>query len=363
MASGETTRGRPATARPASTDVARLAGVSQKTVSRVMNNEPYVTPELRERVLRAAQQLGYRPNGAARALTSGRSRRIGVVSIGTQLYGPSSLLVGVEQSAREAGYSVSVAFTTGGHAAGIEQAIDRLIEQGVDAIALDEPVDEGPLTISIDIPVLTFGRFPGLIAPRRIRSGERSDRPGYLATRHLIELGHERIRHLAGPARWWAAHDRARGWRDAMAEAGLEVVEPIEGDWSAASGYRAAEALLADSAATAVFVANDEMALGLMRALHDAGRRVPDDMSVVGVDDFPTAAYAIPSLTTIAQDFATIAREAIGLLVREIEQPSSTERVHDEGDPPLVVRESTAPPRGASRRSSRAARPATARPR
>ncbi|MFC9689191.1 LacI family DNA-binding transcriptional regulator [Kribbella sp. NPDC056951] len=337
-------RARDLPARPASTDVARLAGVSQKTVSRVMNNEPYVREELRQRVLRAASQLGYRPNAAARSLTSGRTNRLGVVSLGTRLYGPMTMMVAIERSARRLGYSVSIAHTSEDDEHGIAEVIDSLIEQGVDGIVLSEAVDEGPVTISVDIPVLTLGRFPGLVAGRRVRSAEKADRRGYIATRHLIDLGHREIRHVTGPSHWWASRDRTEGWRTALAEAGLPGSEPEVGDWSCESGYEAGLRLARDAAMTAVFVANDDMAIGVLRAFGEAGLRVPDDVSIVGTDDIPAARYLRPSLTTVAQDFDTVATEGIGLLVAEIADPGSTETTLHEVDPPLIVRESTAAP-------------------
>ena len=345
---------REARPRVASTDVARLAGVSQKTVSRVMNDEPYVRPEVRERVLRAAQQLGYRPNAAARSLISGRSRRIGVVSLGTQLYGPTTMLIAIERSARRMGYSFSIAYTDEEDAHGIEAALNTLLEQGVDGIVLTEAIDEEPIRVSLDVPVLTIGRFGGLHAVRRIRSAETVDRSGYVATRHLIDLGHTEIRHLAGPPNWWASRDRADGWRAAMAEARLSEAEPMEGDWSCQSGYLAGRLLAEDPSMTGVFAANDEMAIGLIRALHEAGRRVPDEVSVVGMDDIPSARYLTPALTTIVQDFTAVATDGMRLLVQEITSPGSTDQLLREPARPLMVRESTArrptPPR---RRRSR----------
>jgi DNA-binding LacI/PurR family transcriptional regulator len=328
--------------RPASTDVARLAGVSQKTVSRVMNNEPYVRDEVRERVLQAARQLGYRPNGAARSLTSGRSNRLGVISLGTRLYGPMTMVVAIERSARRLGYSVSIAHTSEDDEHSIADAIDGLIEQGVDGIVLSEAVDEGPIGVGVDVPVLTIGRFPGLVAGRRIRSAEKADRGGYIATRHLIELGHQEIRHVSGPEEWWASRDRAEGWRTALTEAGLPLSDPVAGDWSCESGYQAGVRLAADKDMTAVFVANDDMAIGVLRAFGDLGVRVPDDVSVVGTDDIPAARYLRPALTTVALDFDVVATEGIGLLVADITDPGSAETTLHEVDPPLVVRESTA---------------------
>ncbi|MFJ9633930.1 LacI family DNA-binding transcriptional regulator [Streptomyces sp. NPDC101175] len=325
--------------------MARLAGVSQKTVSRVMRGEPHVRPEVREKVLRAAQQLRYRPNAAARILTSGRTGRIGVVALGGRLYGPTTLLGAAESAARRLGYATIVAHTDEDDEHALAGPIERLLEQGVDGIILSDDIDEGPVSMVVDVPVLTMGRFHGIAAPHRVEAAERADRSGYVATRHLIDLGHTEIRHICGPERWWAARDRADGWRAALSDAGLPVVEPTEGDWSCEGGFAAGLRLLEDAAMTAVFVANDEMAIGLIRALHESGRRVPDDVSVVAMDDIPAARFLTPSLTTIVQNLDAMASEGVELLVEEIATPTPSGRRMQLGEPVLAVRESTAPPR------------------
>ncbi|MFF0225816.1 LacI family DNA-binding transcriptional regulator [Streptomyces sp. NPDC004629] len=325
--------------------MARLAGVSQKTVSRVMRGEPHVRPEVREKVLRAARQLRYRPNAAARSLNSGRTGRIGVVALGARLYGPTTLLVAAEEAARRLGYATIVAHSDEDDGHALVGPIERLLEQGVDGLILPEDIDEGPLAVTVDVPVLTMGRFHSIAAPRRIEAAERADRSGYVATRHLIDLGHTEIRHVCGPDRWWAARDRADGWRSALTDAGLPVADPVEGDWSCAGGYAAGLRLAEDAAMTGVFVANDEMAIGLIRALHERGLRVPDDVSVVAMDDIPAARFLNPALTTIVQDLDAMAAEGVALLVEEIASPTPTGRRMHLGEPTLAVRESTAPPR------------------
>lgn len=328
--------------RTVSTDVARLAGVSHKTVSRVMNAEAHVRPELRERVLRAARDLGYRPNAAARSLVSGRTRRLGVVTLGARLHGPTSQLIAAETTARALGYATTVAHTTADDH-DVAGSVEWLLGQGVDGLVLTEDLDEGSLALRVDVPVLAMGRFPGLDAPHRVAAAEGAERFGRVATRHLIDLGHTEIRHLAGPPRWWASRDRAAGWRAALAEAGLVPVPPLAGDWSCESGYVAGRRLAADTEMTAVFVANDDMAIGLVRALELAGRRVPHDVSVVGMDDIPAARFLNPSLTTIAQDFDEVVADGIRKLVREIKSPGTAQHRLLDVDPRLVVRESTAP--------------------
>lgn len=330
--------------RPGGTDVARLAGVSQKTVSRVMNDEAHVREDVRQRVLAAARELGYRRNNQARALNSGRTNRIGVVSLGSALFGPSSLLIALERAARSTGYTVAVMHTVEGDAGGAPGAIDALLEEGVDGIIISEPIDEGPLPMAIDVPVLTMGQVSGLTGPCIITAGVSGEPVGYAATRYLMSLGHQQIRHLAGPQRWWSARERAQGWARAMGDAGLGAAPFIEGDWSPASGYLAGRELASDKEMTAVFVANDDMAIGLIRALVESGRSVPGDLSVMGVDDIPSAAYLNPPLTTIAQEFDRMAIEGLRRLVAQLEHQTTEAARPDQADPVrLIVRSSTAP--------------------
>jgi DNA-binding LacI/PurR family transcriptional regulator len=329
---------------PRSVDVARLAGVSQKSVSRVFNDEPYVSADVRRRVLEAAGQLGYRLNNAARALASGRTRSIGVVTLGTALYGPASLLVGNEQAARDTGYALRVVNTADGAPAGIAGAVESLLDQGVDGIVISEPIDEGKLSVRVDVPVLVLGAPAALAGPRAVAAGVRADLLARAATEHLLDLGHETVHHLAGPQRWYAARDRLEGWRTALAQRGKPEPAAVEGDWSAASGYEAGRGLAADTDVTAVFAANDDMAIGLIRALLDAGRRVPDDVSVVGFDDIPVAAYIAPRLTTVRQPFDAVAKAGLTLLVHAIENPDADPLPVNDPPVELVVRASTAPP-------------------
>jgi DNA-binding LacI/PurR family transcriptional regulator len=326
--------------------VARLAGVSQKTVSRVLNNEPHVKDELRQRVLRAARELGYRPNGAARALLSGRSHRIGVVALGSALYGPASLLVALERAARSTGYALSLVNTFENDPGGVASAVNTLLEQGVDGVVLSEPIDLGDVQITVDIPVLTVGRFPGLRASRVITVGAEADDVAATraATDHLLSLGHRTVRHVAGPQRWWSARGRVDGWRRALKLAGAEELPYLEGDWTPRSGYQAGQELARDRDLTAVFVANDDMAIGVIRALADAGLSVPGDVSVVGFDDIPCAAYLMPPLTTVVQEFDSVATDGLARLVREIEDPTQDTSGGDSAPVRLIVRSSTAAP-------------------
>ncbi|WP_200300986.1 LacI family DNA-binding transcriptional regulator [Streptomyces adelaidensis] len=346
---------------PRSVDVARLAGVSQKTVSRVFNDEPYVSAEVRRRVLEATERLGYRRNSAARALASGRTRSIGVVTLGTALYGPASLLMGVERVVRDTGYALRVVNTMEGDPAGIAGAVSSLLDQGVDGIVISEPIDEdadhartgsagsieGIREVSplrLDVPVLVLGAPPPVTAPTVLTAGNGADPMARTATEHLLDLGHMTVHHLAGPQRWYAARDRLEGWRRTLAARGRDVPPAVEGDWSAASGYRAGRELAEAGDVTAVSAANDDMAIGLIRALTEAGRRVPEDVSVIGFDDVPVAAYVTPPLTTVRQPFDAVAQEGLKRLVHAIENPDADPMPTTDPPVDLVVRASTAPP-------------------
>ncbi|GAB2961877.1 LacI family DNA-binding transcriptional regulator [Streptomyces pseudoechinosporeus] len=321
-----------------------MAGVSRKTVSRVLNNEPYVSDEVRRRVLEAAEELGYRLNHAARALASGRNRSIGVVALGTAGYGTAMLLVGIEKAVRDAGYALRMVSTLDGEPDDIARAVDSLLEQGVDGIIVSEPVIEGEVSVRVDVPVLFLGAPPAFISARTLTVGVGAYELARAATDHLLDLGHTTVHHLAGPGRWYASKDRVEGWRAALSARGREQPPVIEGDWSAESGYAAGREFASAGDVTAVFAAGDDMAIGLIHSLREAGRSVPEDISVVGFDGNPVFAYVAPALTTVRQPFDAAAREGIRLLVQAIEEPETD--LPPASDPPveLVVRASTAPP-------------------
>jgi len=321
-------------------DVAALAGVSRQTVSRVLNEHPEVAEETRERVLSAMAELGYRMNNAARALGTRRSRTLGVLASNAEQYGPSRSIAAIEASARAAGYWVSAAFAEAGDADAVVAAVDHLIAQGMDGIVVVAPharTLEALNALRIDVPIVTLhssGRGArGLSVDQA--AGAR------LAVAELADAGHTRIAHLAGPADWLEAESRADGFAAELAARGLEPGPVIEGDWSAASGYAATVAII-DAGVTAVFCANDQMALGLLGGLHEAGVRVPRDISVVGFDDIPDAAYYWPQLTTVRQDFAELARRAVAVVIADADAAAS---VLDPVAPVLVRRDSVAPPR------------------
>lgn len=323
-------------------DVARLAGVSHQTVSRVINDLPNVRPATRARVEQAIAQLRYSPSPAARALVTRRTRTIGLVTPGIPDYGPTSIATHFNFAARAARYSVDTVSALDPDPAAIRGVVEGLLRQRVDAIVLIV-VDVGVLEVvrglELSIPLVaataTPRRSPLIVSIDQYR-GARS------AVRHLAELGHTRIFHLAGPSSAPDALERIRGWRDELAERRLEIVEPVNGDWSAASGHRIGRQI--DIApGSAVFAGNDHMAIGLLSALRERGLRVPEDVSVIGFDDVPEAGYLFPPLTTVRQDFATLGELIMQKVLIAVEEPDSVTE-----DTPLpthlIVRQSTSSP-------------------
>ena len=333
--------------RPGGIDVARLAGVSQKTVSRVFNDEPNVTEDTRNRVLAAARQLGYRPNGAARALLTGRTYRIGVVSLGAAYFGQSDLLVALEQAARGSRYALSIANTFGADPSGLAAAAGHLLGEGVDALILSEPIDDRGEPLEVDVPVLMLGTAPAVRAPvvLSVHASEGGEAAA-AATRYLLGLGHATVHHIAGPRRWWAARERTENWRAVLTAAGAGIPEPLEGDWSPDSGYRIGRILARDRDVTAIFAANDEMAIGAIHALHESGRRVPEHVSVIGFDDIPVAAHVTPPLTTFRSDNVALAAMSFRYLTDYLTDPETPPPPPPTHKHDLVVRRSTAAPGG-----------------
>ncbi|HWT23471.1 MAG TPA: LacI family DNA-binding transcriptional regulator [Solirubrobacteraceae bacterium] len=320
-------------------DVAQLAGVSHQTVSRVIHGSPQVRPQTRSRVVAAMEQLDYRPNPVARALVTGRSMTLGVVTFDTTLYGPASTLLGVERAAHDAGYFVSIVSVRSLDRASVRSAVERLRAQAVDAIVLIAPQSSAAPAfeeLPAGLPVVAAEAGAGDAAPV-VRVDQVAGAAE--ATRHLLDLGHLTVWHIAGPQDWPEAEQRVAGWRSALEAAGADVPPPLTGDWSPASGYELGRRLARREAVTAVFAANDQMALGLLRALHESGRPVPEAVSVVGFDDIPEAPYLLPPLTTVHQDFDAVGRRSVELLLAQIatgERPPSATV-----DSRLVVRSST----------------------
>jgi DNA-binding LacI/PurR family transcriptional regulator len=303
--------------RPIMADVAQLAGVSHQTVSRVLNKHPNVTPRTRENVLAAIAALGYRPNAAARSLVTRRTHALGVISFDTTLYGPASMLHGIEQAARPS-YSITIASLPGLDQRSVGEAVDQFLSQAVEGIIVIAPQTSAAAVlaeVTADVPLLAVGC--GILADRP--SVAIDNVAGALAaTRYLLSLGHQTVHHLAGPTNSQDAEERVAGWSQALRAAGAPRCDPVRGDWSARCGYDLAPRLAQLPGATAVFCANDQMALGMLRALSEREIRVPDDVSVVGFDDIPESAFFQPPLTTVRQDFSELGRRALRLIVELI---------------------------------------------
>jgi DNA-binding LacI/PurR family transcriptional regulator len=268
-----------------------------------------------------------------------------VVALGTAHFGPSSLLVALERAARSSNYALSIANSFEEDATGLAEAVDNLLAQGVDAIVLSEPVDDGEEPLVVDVPVLALGTAPVVHAPTvlSVRAAEGGDAAAE-ATKHLLALGHRTVHHIAGPQRWWAARERLQNWRDTLIAANAVVPEAIEGDWTAGRGHEIGQVLARDPEVTAIFAANDEMAIGAIHALHAAGRSVPGDVSVVGFDDIPVAAHVWPPLTTVSSDNAELAATALTYLVDFLNDPDTPPAPPPKHVHQLVIRDSTSPP-------------------
>ncbi|KKD06714.1 LacI family DNA-binding transcriptional regulator [Streptomyces sp. WM6386] len=334
-------------ARPVMDDVARLAGVSKQTVSRVLNDNPAVRPETREAVQAAMRSLGYRPSRSARSLASGRTRMLGVISFDAARYGPANILTAINTAAQEAGYLLSsIALDDTADHDTVTEAVDRLSAEGADgviAIAPQHRVGRALADAGLDTPLVVMenevrGSTP--LATADSWAGARK------AVEHLLRLGHDTVWHIAGPTGWTSADQRIGSWRETLTAAGAEIPELLVGDWSSDSGYETGRLLARRPDVTAIFASNDQMALGLLHALHEAGRRVPDDVSVVGYDDIPEAAHLLPPLTTVRTDFAEIGTRALRLLLDRIDGRAE-ERTEPVIPVELIVRRSSGrPPRG-----------------
>lgn len=339
--------------RPGILDVARLAGVSHQTVSRVINRHKSVRPETLQRVLDAMQKLDYQPNTAARALVTGRSQTIGVICYDTPVLGPTSVLFGLEQAAREAGYFVNIASMTSFAKDAVHETMMRFRQQSVAGAVIISPVAITPSVYNAlprDIPTVSVWGLPNARIPL-VAVGQASG--AQRITQHLLDLGHKTVHHVAGPIGWLGAEERIRAWRATLAAAGVTPPDIISGDWTAESGYQAGRIFAADPAVTAVFAANDQMALGVLRAMQEAGRDVPADVSVAGFDDLADSAYYTPPLTTVHQDFHALGRRSFALLLDRMNgrKGPADERVVLPAE--LIVRASTAAPKRTGTRTRR----------
>lgn len=331
--------------------VARQAGVSAQTVSRVINDRPDVAPQTRKRVQETIALLGYRPNAIARSLIHRRSHTLGVVATGLDYYGPSRALMGIEKETRARGYSLLLDLQYHPETENVEQLLNRLLSRQVDGIlwAVSEIgnnrlwLEQNPPNLPVPMVFLTMQpRLKWVTVSIDNLAG------GFLATRHLIEQGYRKIGIVLGPLDWWEVRQRKLGWQEALAETGLSYAEhqAAQGDWSSPSGEQAFLRLVDQyPEMDAVFACNDQMALGVLKAARMLGRRVPEDLAIVGFDNIPESAYYWPALTTIEQPLIELGSLAVSKLNQMIEaEQQNVAEVSGESSilqPKLIVRESS----------------------
>ncbi len=328
-------------AKPSIYDVANHAGVSHMTVSRVLNGHPNIRESTRTRVLQAIDEMQYTRSSIARALATSKSMRIGVLVDSPVQWGPNSTLRAIEQAARASAYSVSVFSTSDEDAASISTGINDLVAQGIDALCVIAPRSSALELFrehSSNMPTLVIKAEPD---PHLHTVAVDQYTGARTAVAHLISLGHRTISHVAGPLDWYDARARWQGWRDELEAAGLPEGPMVQGDWTSDRGYEIGRSRQLASA-TAVFAANDQMALGVVHGLLESGRRVPDDVSVIGFDDLPDARHFLPPLTTVRQDFASLGALALRLIIAAIDGDDTAN--HALIAPELILRSSTAAP-------------------
>lgn len=326
-------------------EVAASAGVSYQTVSRVVNNHPNVADPTRRAVQGAIARLGYRPNIFARSLVTRRSNRVGLITLGARYYGPAQTITHVETALRADGYSLLFATLSAPTLENLSTLIAELVAQAVDGLVLITPL--------VGVPVETVrgvcDGVPFVLVDAEGAAGVRAAaidqrRGGRLAAEHLLGLGHTRVAEISGPLGWWDARERHEGILEVLSERGLTLGGSIEGTWEAQSGYGAVKGLLEQNTDfTALVVGNDAMALGALKGLREHGLQVPGDVSVVGFDDLPEAAFFEPPLSSVRGDFPALGRRCADLIVAlmgGLEPPEAAPLL-----PTFVARSSTAPPK------------------
>jgi LacI family transcriptional regulator len=340
-------------ARPTIYEVARQAGVSRQTVSRVINNRPDVAPETRERILHIINELDYRPSAIARSLTWQRTFNFGLLTAGLRYIGPSTTLSGIAKKAEEIGYGIYFKELPTWDSNNIQPILDWFLARQVEGIiwAVPEVGDNHEwirsVADSIPVPIifLTTAKRPDIsIVSIDNYSGAR------MATEHLLSVGRRRIGHISGPMDWWESRQRMQGWQDVLREAGIQP-EPhmiAEGNWSSKSGKRAfAQLMESFPDMDAVFVANDQMALSVLQTACESRLDIPNALSVVGFDNIPESEFFSPALTTVFQNLIDLGCTAVEELVRMIETGAAGEDVTTPKyltlQPELIIRKSTSP--------------------
>ncbi len=346
-----TRRGRRETLYVTLQDVAALAGVSAKTVSRVVNNQGEIKETTRQKIQAAIDELGYKPNILARSLIHQRTNTLAVVAWGIDYFGPSRTIIGIEQQAEELGYSLFLSLVRDAESHDHERLLDMLLVRRVDGILWAVPevgenrswLDPARLAELPPIIFLSMSAQPGInVVAVDNRSGSRQ------ATRHLLDKGRRKIGIITGPMAWWEARERYAGWLSTLKEAGLSAPDArvVESYWSAAGGERGMQQLLRQAPdLDGVCAGSDQIALGALRAIHESGRRVPEDLAIIGFDNMPESAYFWPPLTTVYQKLTHVGRTAVQQLHQMIEarrQQTVMEAASSSVDPELIVRASSA---------------------
>ena len=304
-------------------DVARLAGVSSQTVSRVSTGHPKVTAATRHQVFAAMKELGYRPNSAARALKLGEFRTIGVILFTLSTTGNSRTVEAIANHAAQEGYAITLIPVSVPTQDGVLGAFTRLGELAVDGVIIimeNHLLDAQQVTVPPGVHVVVVDSDAGdryTVVDTDQADGARQ------AVRHLLDLGHQTVWHLTGPTESYASQRRAAAWRAVLAESDRPIPPECRGDWSASAGYAAGLALADEPSCTAIFAANDQMALGLLRAFHERGRTVPRDVSVVGFDDIAQSHWKSYDLTTVKFDLAERVRALVRLILRRLNEPDA----------------------------------------
>jgi DNA-binding LacI/PurR family transcriptional regulator len=334
--------------------VARAAGVSYQTVSRVINKSPSVKSTTRDAVLEAIARLGFRPNRAARALAGGPVQSVTVLASNTTLYGFSASIEGVEEAAREAGFGMGVRVLESSSPADVHEAVKHALEPAgaIIVIAFDRAGAAALAHVPADFPAAAMVQAPSHgEAPRRSAVWIDEYAAAREATLYLLRLGHKTVHHVSIPT-WNGTTRRRLGWEDALKEAGVAAPKALQGGWDAEWGYQAGWQLARDARVTAILCGNDDIALGVMRAMHEAGRPVPEEVSIVGFDDVPYARFYTPALTTVRQDFRALGKVCFAELLSLVGSGHNRDEL---GQPTarLVVRESAGPPPGARARRAR----------
>jgi LacI family transcriptional regulator len=332
-------------------DVAMLAGVSTKTVSRVVNNQGEISDVTRQRVQAAIEQLNYRPNILARSLVNQRTNTLAVVAWGLDYYGPSRTVVGIENKSDELGYSLFLNLLSHPDEGDIDRILDTLVARRVEGIIWAVPeVGGNRMWINPNrldrLPPIVFLSMKEQTGLGTVAVDNRAG--AHQAVQHLIDQGRKRIGLITGPLAWWEARERFAGWQDTVRAAGLNASSSlvIEGDWSAASGAQAMRVLLErEPDIDAIFVCSDQMAQGALGVAHRLGRRISQDLAVVGFDNIPESEFYWPSLTTVYQQLIDVGCIAVQNLHQWIEANRKGEAAPLENvllTPELIIRESSA---------------------